>query len=328
MLMQKLLHGFLIVVGVFLVGVVGYMTIEQLNLLDAAYMTIITLSTVGYTEVHPLSSAGRIFTICFIALSMMTGAVFLAQVARFVLEGEFKGLLWRQKMLKKTETVRNHFILCGYGRVGREVCKAFDKAGIAYLIIEKDETKAQNLIREGKLVIQEDATLEETLLKAQLHSAKGLVAALDSDADNVYLCLTARSLNPKLNIVARAADDRAIKNLRQAGADKVISPTLIAGHQLAQAVLRPAVLNFIHLATYDSSLDLLIEELPVTSSSVVKGKTIASSQLKSSYHLIVVAVQKKEKMQFNPDPDYIIEEGDILIVLGPSSSIQKLLKEL
>lgn len=323
--MKRILTSLAFIGVVLAIGTVGYMLLEKWPVLDAMYMTVITLSTVGFGEIHDLSTAGRVFTLFIVAGGVMTVTLFLSSVGREIVEGEFKRLLWRQKVAKALEKMSGHFILCGYGRVGQAVMRCFRQAKTPFLVIENDESVARELELEGIHYILGDATVEDVLLQAGIKRAKGLVTALANDSDNVYVCLTTRSVCPEIRIVARASDDRAVKNLKQAGANRVISPNVLGGHQLAHAVLRPAVLDFISLATHRTTLDLQMEELSLTKPSQLIGKSLAESTLRSAYHVIVVAVQKPSgDMVYNPGSDYILEEGDTLVVLGPNASIQEL----
>lgn len=315
--------------AVLMIGTLGYMAFQGWSFLDSIYMTVITVATVGFTEVHPLSPSGRIFTIFIIIGGVGALTLFLERVGRFVVEGEFQKLLWRQKVEKSIQDMRDHVVICGYGKVGREVRQEMMEARVPYVIVEKEEPVARELERENLPFIQGDATTEETLVKAGIPRARALVTALDNDADNVYVCLTARSLCPDLQIVARAADDRAIKNLTQAGATRVISPTVIGGMQMAQAILRPAVVDFIQLATRSGSLELQMEELRLKPPSPLLGKALKDSELRSRYKIIVVAILKAGgPTLYNPEPGALLEDGDTLIMLGPTDSLTALAQQM
>jgi len=318
------------VLGAILVmGSLGYMLLQGWPLLDSLYMTVITVATVGYQEVHPLTSAGRVFTIFVIIAGIGALTLFIERIGRLAVEGEFKKILWRQKVEKSIQDLKSHVIICGYGKVGREVRGELAESGTPFVIVEKEDPVARELEREGIPFIQGDATLEEILLKAGIARSRALVTALDNDADNVYVCLTARSLRPDLIIVARAADDRAIKNLSQAGATRVISPAVLGGMQMAQAILRPAVVDFILLATRSGSLELQMEELRLKAPSPLIGKTLKDSELRSKYKIIAVAILKAGGATiYNPDPGAPLDDGDTLIVLGPTDSLNALAQQM
>ena len=311
--------------AVILVGTVGYALMEHWSILDAFYMTLLTISTVGFGEVHALDSVGKVFTILIIVGGISVLTLFIETLGRMVVAGEFRKILWRQRVEKNIQDMEGHILLCGYGKVGHEVHRELTQARIPVVIVEKEEPVARELEKEGLTFLQGDATTEETLTKAGIRRARGLVTALDNDADNVYVCLTARSLCPNLLIVARAADERAIKNLKQAGATRVTSPSVIGGMQMAQAIIRPAVVDFIHLATQSGKLDLQLEEIRLRTPSDLLGKTLRDSPLRSKYKVIVVAILKAAGTTiYNPEPDALLEEGDTLIVLGPTSSMAAL----
>jgi len=326
---KRILVPALLLGVVLIIGTVGYSVIEGWSFFDAFYMTVITLSTVGFREVYDLSYGGKLFTILLVIGGVATVTLLMSTFGRMIVEGEFRRVLWRQKVDKTIDKLSNHFILCGYGRVGREVAKNFTHVRAPFVVVEKEEPVIRQLDQEGLAYVLGDATVEEVLLRAGLLRAKGVVTALENDADNVYVCLTARSLCPSILIVARAADDRAAKNLKQAGADRFISPNVLGGHQIAQACLRPAVLDFITLATSRSTLDLQMEELHLKAPSELIGKSLAGTNLRSHYRVIVVAIQKPSgDMVFHPESHQVLEERDTLILLGPASSLQELVSRM
>jgi voltage-gated potassium channel len=312
----------LILVGA---GAVGYRVIEGWPLMDAFYMTIITVSTVGFHEVHELTPGGRVFTMVLIMGGVFT--VFYAGVesVRAILGGELRQLLGRQRMERSLEGMKNHLIVCGLGRMGQLVCREFSAARLAFVVIERKEDLVKDFIRPHGVALLGDATSDEVLKKAGVERARCLVTAAASDADNLYITMSARLLNPKLFIVARAEDERAEAKLLRSGANRVISPYVIGGQRVAQAVLRPTVLDFIDLATRSEHFELQIEEIEIRPSSRLSGQVVKNSRIREDLGIIVVAIKKPDgRMVFNPAPDVVMEASDVLITLGPRSQLDRL----
>jgi voltage-gated potassium channel len=310
-------------------GCIGYMVIEGWDLLDAVYMTVTTLTTVGFQEVHPLTRAGKIFTIVLILFGVGFILYFLGSLTKMVVEGTIKDLFGRKKLESKIRQIQGHYIVCGYGRIGRTVTQILKEKPIEVVVIEKDP-QCIPLFQEKKLLyILGEATLEENLLKAGISKAKGLVAAASSDADNVYISLTAKGLNPDLFILARAAEESSIIKLTRAGADKVVSPYELGARRMAYTILRPTVIDFIELAVQNSNLDLQMEELVVGDQSEIKEATLLESGIRKNFNLIVVAIKKKTgEMIFNPSSQTKIQTGDTLVVLGDRVNLNLLEKKL
>jgi voltage-gated potassium channel len=310
-------------------GCVGYMVIEGWNSFDALYMTITTLTTVGFQEVHPLSQPGRIFTIFLILFGVGFFLYFLGSLTGIVVQGTLKDVYGRRKLDKQISQISGHYIICGFGRIGRTVTQLLKDKPIEVVVIEKDP-ECIPLFQEKKILyILGEATSEEHLLKAGIQRAKGLVSAASSDADNVYITLTARGLNPDLFILARAAEESSIKNLNRAGADKVISPYDIGARRMANTILRPTVIDFIELAVHNRNLDLQMEELVIGEQSKIKDTTLLESAIRKDYNLIVVAIKKKSgEMIFNPSSQAKIQEGDTLVALGDRENLSLLEKKL
>lgn len=306
-------------------GTTGYVVLENWSMLEGLYMTIITVTTVGFKEVRDLSSAGRVLTLGIIVCGVVVLALFVQQVNRLAIEWEFRNLLWRQKVDKTVKSLKDHVVLCGYGKVGREVLRECAAAKVPVVVVEKEEALIREMEGGGIPAVMGDATDEEVLRKAGVERARGVITSLDNDADNVYVCLNARALRPGLSIVARAADDRAVRNLQQAGATRVISPSAIGGTQMAHALLRPAVLDFMHLTTSGGTLDLQMDQLHLRAGAPMLGTTLRDSNLRSRYRVVVVAILKGDgRTLYNPEPDERLEEGDTLIVLAPPASLNEL----
>jgi voltage-gated potassium channel len=314
-------------VSVIALGTLGYATIEDWRAFDALYMTIITLATVGFKEVHELSPEGKLFTIVLIISGTGIIAYTLSSLIQFTLEGQLRKILGRKKLESRIGKLRDHYIICGYGRIGHLICREFHSRPTPFVIVEQNPNHIERLEREGYLFVEGDATDDETLLAAGIEHAKGLITAVTSDTDNVYITLTARGLNPKLFILARAGEEGAEKKLMRAGASKVISPYTIGASRMAQAILRPSVVNFIELATASEHLALQIEEISVATHSVLAGKTLVDSGIRQSMGIIIVGIKEADgKMTFNPPPTKKIEPNSVLIILGERPAIGQLEK--
>jgi len=316
---------FLILLG----GCIGYVAIEGWSGFDALYMTVITLTTVGFQEVHSLSPAGKIFTMVLILFGVGFMLYFLGTITGMIVEGTIKDVFGRRKLERQINQIQGHYIVCGFGRIGRTVTQLLKEEPMEVVIIEKDMQHIP-LFQEKKLLyVIGEATSEEHLLQAGIVKAKGLVAAVSSDADNVYITLTARGLNPDLFILARAAEESSVKKLIRAGADKVVSPYDIGARRMAYSILRPTVIDFIELAIHNKNLDLQMEELVVGETSDLKDATLMESAIRKDYNLIVVAIKKKSgEMIFNPLSQTKIHAGDTLVALGDRENLNKLEKKL
>ncbi len=308
-----------IIITIFFTGTVGFHIIEGMALLDSFYMTIITISTVGFREVKELSPEGKFFTSMLILFGVSTVAYGYSVVTSIVVEGELKQVWIFRRKKKMLEKLKNHYIICGYGRMGSYICKKLKKENIPFVVIDKNTAIENQLENEDYLYLLDDSSKEETLLLAGVERAKGLISVVSSDADNVYIVLTARQLNPNLYIIARAAEEASEQKMYKAGADQVISPYKIGGERMALAVLKPSVLDFIEIAVSGKTGEsvLKMEEILVSKESPLVGKTIVESQIRETTGTIIIAVKKPDgNMKFNPKPSYHIEAGDIFIALG------------
>ncbi|MBI2678531.1 MAG: potassium channel protein [Candidatus Koribacter versatilis] len=310
--------------GLAVAGTVGFRVIEGWPWLDCFYMVVTTFTTVGYMEIHPLSHAGRIFNLFVIMFGV--GTVFLAigSLTQALLEFELSKVFGQRRMERDIDKLAGHYIICGAGRVGRSVARELARKPAPFLVIETSEARTDAL-PEGWLLMRGDATLEKTLRAARIEHAEGLVAATTTDATNIYIVLTARGLNPKLRIIARASEEDAEKHLRTAGADSIISPYSFAGHRIAQQFLRPNVLDFLDLATLDPDVDLEIEEVQVSPRSTLAGVSIGDSRIHQQLGVIVLAIKREgQTMKFNPAAADRIEPNDFLIAIGESKSLRRL----
>jgi len=306
-------------------GVTGYVTIEGWSLLDALYMTIITLGTVGFKEVHDLSPYGKMFTICLIVFGVSVLGYIVGSLAQIMFEGQIQRIIGRKKVEKRIDSLKDHYIICGFGRIGQLICKEFAAKPIPFLVLEKHPEAHEKLHHEEYLHLRGDATEDETLLRAGIKKAKGLISVVTSDTENVYITLTARGLNPDLYIMAPSGEEGSEIKLKRAGANKVVSPYVIGGGRMAQAILRPNVVDFIEIATGREHLELQMEEILIPPSSVFVGENLISSGFRKETGTIIVGIKKGTgKMVFNPESHSKMESGDTLIVLGHPDAIQKL----
>jgi voltage-gated potassium channel len=307
------------------VGTLGYHLIEGWPLFDALWMTVITLTTVGYGEVHGLTPAGRWFTIVLLLGGVFTLFYAATEMIRGIVSGEVQTALGRQRMERNMAEMRNHLIVCGFGRMGQLVCGSFGAQRLPFVVIDRQEELLEDFQMPNGLTLHGDATSDDVLRRAGVERARALVAVTGSDADNLYITFSARLLNEKLFIVARAEDERAEQKLTRAGADRVVSPYAIGGTRVAQAVLRPTVVDFLELATRTEHLALQIEEVRIGRGSRLAGTTLLESQVRQDLGIIIVAIKKASgTMRFNPTSDTLIEAGDTLITLGPRSQLDQL----
>jgi voltage-gated potassium channel len=309
--------------ALFVVGTAGFHVIEGWPWFDAFYMVLTTVTTIGYAEVHPLSQAGRYFNVGVIIVGV--GLVFLAigALAQALLEFELRNIFGRRRMEREIERLRDHYIICGAGRVGRSTARELAHWPVPFVVIETSQSKLDNIPSEW-LTLVGDGTQEATLRQARVEHARGLVAATTTDATNLYIVMTARGLNGKLKIIARASEEDAQKHLKTAGADTVISPYHFAGHRIAQSFLRPNVLDFLDSATVKIGVDLEIAEVEIGKQSRFVGQSFRESKMRHEMGLIVLAVKRDGDMKFNPGPDDRMAAGDFLIAIGESAGLRKL----
>lgn len=301
------------------VGTAGFVLIERMPPLDALFLTVITLSTVGYGTLKPLSEAGKLFTIAFIVVGVATFSYHVTQLIRVVLEQGFIETFGGRRMDRKIAQLEEHYIVCGHGRIGSTVTAELRRKGTPLVVIETDARAVADLEAEGVAALQGDAREEAVLKHAGVERAKGLVALLPADADNLYLILAARDMNPALTIIARANEPTADKRLQKAGASHVISPHREGGKRIARMILNPNVTDFIEMATEKDDLHLQMEEFVVKSTSPLAGKTLTDTGLLRKHRILVVAIKRADgAMLFNPEGSTPIQAGDALIVLGPA----------
>jgi voltage-gated potassium channel len=321
---QRIIFLAVLIVGVILFGTIGYMAVEGWDFFDSLYMTIITLTTVGYMEVHDLSKIGRGFTIILILTGVGTMLYVLSVGARILLEGELRELFGRRKLSKKIEKLEGHYIICGYGRMGKIICREMMQHGALFIITEKNPEVLASIDKDI-LSIHGDSTQDAVLLEAGIERAKGLISVLSTDADNLYVVLSARGLNPKLRIVARASDEGVEKKLFRAGADNVVSPYFIGGLRIAHTILKPAVVDFIEFATKSGNIELQMEEVKVKESSSITNKALDECGIRKELGIIIVAIKRESgTMEFNPTSTSIIKKGDTLVAIGETKQLKAL----
>jgi voltage-gated potassium channel len=319
----QLILGMVLMLFVFISGVCVYMFIEGWSFVDSFYMVVITLSTVGFGEIQPLSERGRILTSLLIICGVGNFAYIVASFSRMLVDGHLQKLLWRRKVQRRIDKLENHYIICGFGRIGGVVVQEILKVSPDVVVIENDLKLVEMLKREGILHLAGDATDDGVLVSAGIKRAKSIVTALTDEAANVYVTLTARQLNPDINIVARANATSHITRLEFAGADKVVLPHMIGGVRMAHSVLRPTVTDFLDLAVR-GNLDLQLEQLTISEGSAVVGKNLMDSHLRQDYDLIVVAIKRATGEQvFNPGPREVLLAGDTLITVGRPSDLAR-----
>jgi voltage-gated potassium channel len=305
------------------IGIAGFHYIEGWPWFDGLYMVVTTVTTIGYQEVHPLSHAGRVFNVILIVIGVSLVFLVIGTLTQALLEFELRSFFGRRRMERDIGRLKDHYIICGAGRVGRSVAHVLAAKPVPFVVIEQSGEKLERFGQEW-LYLSGDATQEPILRQARIEHARGLVAATTTDATNVYIVLTARTLNPRLKIIARASEDTAEKHLLTAGADSVVSPYNFAGNRIAQSFLRPNVVSFFDSATVHLGTELEIDEIYVDRDSPFAGKTISTSRIRQEQGVIILAIKREKGMHFNPAPDDRIEAGDYLIAMGDPGTLRRL----
>jgi voltage-gated potassium channel len=321
--------GVLLYVGLLASGALGYMVIEGWSFLDSLYMTVITLATVGYGEVHEISPAGRIFTVVLIFLGVGFFFYIAGNVVEFLVEGRIRHVMGRRILDNQISKLKDHFIVCGYGRMGRALCSYLIQKYLDVVVIEQNSERVSVMNKDGILYLVGEANDEAVLLKAGIKSAKGVISVLGSEADNVFLVLIAKGLNPKVFVVARANQNATEKTLYAAGADKVVSPYGLGARRMAHAILRPTVIHFLELAFADDDTDIHVEEFPVSSSSILINVPLSESGLRQDLDLIIISIRKADgAMCFNPKASHRFEAGDTVVAVGKNKNLMQMAKIL
>lgn len=328
--MQKTLVGGLLFLSIIIFGTEGYVIIEECSFLDGLFMTMITITTVGFSEVIPLSPNGKLFTILLIVLGVGFVMFIFGKITEAVVEGGLRRVYGRINMNKKVAKLENHYIVCGFGRIGRVICKLLHEDNRPFVVIDNDEKEIKIIEEQKYRFLEGEAANDDILIRAGLKKAKGLIAVVSSDADNIFIVLSARGLNKDLFIMARSSGTEGLETkLLRAGADKVISPYYIGGCRMAQHLLRPTVTDFIDLTVHGGELGLRLEEVVVNSNSKAVNKSLMDSGIRKNFDLIVVAIKRiKGDMIFNPNPHTKIKIGDTLVLLGQYEKIKEFEKEI
>jgi len=325
--MQRLARRFLFVAlaitAVLAFGTTGFMLIEGYSPFDAFYTTLVTMTTVGYGD--SLHSSGRIFNSLLLIVGVTTILVAIGAITQTVIEVEFGEALGKRRNKRMIDNLQDHFIICGYGRVGRGAASELQQAGVPFVVVDIDHDRVEKAISAGVLAVAADSTRDETLRAVGVARAKGLVCALATDADNLFVLLSAKFLNPGIYVATRAAEDSAEEKMRRAGADAVFAPYAITGHRLAQSLLRPHVVQFLDFTTQSAGLKVVIEQVRVSGRSDLVSRTIRELQIGRQFGVIVLAIRKGDgEMVFNPAADTAISAGDYLIVMGQPENLHTL----
>jgi voltage-gated potassium channel len=306
-------------------GTIGYFIFERMSFFDAFYMTIITISTVGFSEIVPLTNVGRSITVVIIILGISVGTYTIGIIVQWLIGGELQKIFGRRKLQKQISDLKNHYIVCGFGRIGRIICKELFEDEIKFVVIEQDPGAIEEIESLKYLFLEMDATAEDALLEAGIMKARGLVTAVNSDANNVFITLTAKGLRPDIFILARASEERNEKKLLKAGATRVVSPYLIGARRMAHVLKRPTVVDFLDIATMGNHLGLIMEEAVVGPSSGLVGKNLIESRLRQDFGVIIVAIKKQSgEMVFNPSPSEKLEADDVIVIIGQKGDLQRM----
>jgi len=324
---KKFRNAFLMLIGIVAFGTLGYYIFEHMSLFDAFYMTVITISTVGFAEIIPLTPLGRSITIIIIVLGISVGTYTISIIARWFVEGELQNIFGRFRVQKQISELKGHFIICGFGRIGRIICKELRDDNVDFVVIEQVLSAIEEIDREKYLFLEMDATTEEALIAAGIMQAKGIVTVVNSDANNVFITLTAKGLRPDIFVLARATEEKNEKKLAKAGATRVISPYLIGARRMAQVLKRPTVVDFVDIAMMGGHLGLIMEEAKVGAKSSLIGKNLIDGRLRQDFGVIIVAIKKVSgEMIFNPLPSEILENGDVIVMLGKKEDLKRMSK--
>ena len=326
MMIKRLVIAFILLGFVFLSGISGYMLIEGWDFLDSIYMTVITIASVGYMEVNPLSPQGRIFTIFLIIFGMGVLLFGISTFTAFLVEGELSEMLRRRKMDKRISELKGHYIVCGIGGIGRHILNELHKTGRPFVAIDKNEEVCRTLREKEILLVCGDATSSAVLKAANAEYAKGVFCALHSDAENLLLILTAKGINPDLRIVAKAEEDESENKMRKAGADGIVLPEFIGGLRMASEMIRPEAVSFLDKMLKSSEEVFRVEDINITSDSQLIGKTLKNSGLLDKKGIAVAAVRKGDRYMFNPPENEILETGDAIILIGETKSVREIKK--
>lgn len=313
-----------VVLGIVSFGVFGYMFVEGWNFIDSLYQTVITISTVGFGEIHPISTNGRIITVMLILLSISCLGYFFTQFVTIMVEGRLNALLRGRKMEQKISKLKDHFIICGFGKMGVQVTFEFQQSGVPFVVMDKNPAAFEHIKDENLLWIVGDASREEDLERCGIRVARGLVSVLTEDQDNVYTVLTARGLNSKLRIITRANEYESERKLKRAGADHVIAPFKIGGSRIASVILRPSITHFLDGLARAEEIRLTLVEIEVLEGSALAGKAIRETGITDISESIIVGLRRpKEPIKIRPPIDTELRVGDQLVLMGQLDALNR-----
>lgn len=323
---KTLLWVVVAIVLVVAVGTAGYMVLFHWSFMDALYQTVTTITTVGFHEVRDLSTGGRVFTILLILCGVGVILYGLGTIVEYAIKAQLSGVFKRRAVKTRVDKLENHYIICGYGRVGESVARHFASQEAAFVIVDNEPGSLARAESDGFLVVEGDATSDEALEAAGIRRAKGVVAAVGSDAGNIYVTLSARVLNPSLFIVARASSEDTMNKLQRAGADRVVSPYGIGGRQMAALMLKPLVSDYLDVVTGDGALEFRMEELLLTAKCCAVGRSIKDLSVRKTTGATILAVRRGDTGAFdtNPSPEAVLQSGDTIIAIGTPAEITKL----
>jgi len=307
------------------IGTIGYHILEDMTLLDALYMTVTTISTVGFGEVHPLSPVGRAFTIGLILFGVSAMAWAAESMVKALLEDQVRHAWWRRRMERVIDRLADHYIVCGYGRMGEQIGRELTRRGLAFVVVERDPQVLEMLHANNILHVVGDATSDSTLLAAGVTSARGLATALTGDADNALVVISAKGLNPRIQVVARASNRETEEKLLRVGADRVVTPYTIGGQRMALGLLQPAVNEFLSSVVFDAEKHTELGEIEMREGSELVGKTLRDSRLRERWGAIVVAIKDREgAFMLSPSADTVLHHGDVLILVASAACFREL----
>lgn len=308
------------------IGTIGFVVIAHYPVFDAFYMSVITITTVGYMEVHPLDTTGRVFNSILLLVGVTVMFYAVGVITQTVLEAQFTDFFTKRRIRKMIDNLKDHYILCGFGRVGRGAAAELERSGLPFVVMDRSEERVERAIRMGMLAVLADATRDELLIDVGIRRAKGLIAALATDADNLFLILSAKGINPQLKVAARVSEDASEIKMRRAGADAVFMPYSMTGYRLAQSILRPHVFEFLDVTAASAmGMNVGIEQIEIKPGSSLAGKSLRDLQVRRELGVIVLAIRRASgAMDFNPPAEAVIQTKDHLIVMGAADAVRKL----
>ncbi len=323
--LRKLQFAIMLFAGILSIGIFGYHFIEGLSFFDSFYMTVITISTVGFMEVKPLSTYGRLLTIVIITFGIILAAYTIGTLLRMFIEGELRKTYGRRRMDKQISKLRDHYIICGYGRIGSRICRELSTYNKKFVVIDNDPDVIRKIEKDGYLYLPHDASSDDTLIKAGIKYAKGIVPAVRSDPDNVFITLTAKGLRSDIFVLARSSNEQNEMKLMRAGATRVVSPYFIGGKRMAQLLLKPTVVDFVDITVMGGDIGLQMEEAIVRPGSHLIGKNLIESNLRRDFGVIIVMIKKNSgELIFNPRPNEILEMNDVIVMLGQDEDMKRI----